>query len=83
MWDVSTRAEGRALVFSYRFKRPMDTDVFNSQVNALQKIMRDTYCADGSWLLRSLKATETHTYYSPEGERLTSFSIAPADCPQW
>jgi hypothetical protein len=83
VWDVSVRAEGRALIFSNRFKRPVDTDVFNRSFSGVQKTMRDIYCADGSWLLRSLKATETFTYYSPEGERLTGFSIAPADCQQW
>ncbi len=82
-WDISVRAEGHALVFGYRFKKPVDTDVFNRSFTGVQKSMRDAYCADGSWLLRSLKVTETFTYYSPEGERLTSFSITPADCQQW
>jgi hypothetical protein len=83
IWDISVRAEGRALVFGYRFKKPVKTDVFNRALGGLQKNLRDTYCASGSWLLRALKATETVIYYSPEGERLSSFSIAPADCQQW
>ena len=81
MWDETIRAEGRALVFSYRFKRPMDMDA--NRWDGLEKIMRDGYCADDCWLLRSLKATETHAYYGLGGERLKSFSITPADCPQW
>ena len=83
LWDVSVRAEGRSLLFSNRFRKPMDTNYFNSRLNGLQKIMRDAYCAEDNWLLRRLKATETFTYYSPDGERLTGFSIAPADCSQW
>jgi hypothetical protein len=61
----------------------MDMDFFYRSVGGLQKIQRDAYCADGSWLLRSLKATETHIYYSLEGARLASFSLTPVDCPQW
>lgn len=33
--------------------------------------------------MNSVKAMETHTYYSSEGERLTSFSIDRSDCPKW
>src|SRR4029077_13902102 len=55
-WDFSVRAEGHALLMDYRFKRPMDTNDFNARVVGLQKIMREAYCAEGSWLLRSLKA---------------------------
>jgi hypothetical protein len=83
MWDISVQTEGSALVFNNRFRKPMDANYFNSRVNGLQKIWRDAYCSDGKWLLRSLKTTETYTYYSLEGERLASFSITPADCKQW
>jgi hypothetical protein len=83
VWDVSVRAEGHALLFSNRFRGPVDMDRFSRSFSGIQKNMRDAYCADGSWLLRSLKATETFTYYNPEGQRLTGFSIAPADCSQW
>ena len=31
----------------------------------------------GNFILGTVKATETHTYYSVDGERLTSFSISP------
>jgi hypothetical protein len=81
-WDASVRAEGRALLFSYHLKKSMDTNAFNHWVRLDQRFMRDAYCADGSRLLRRLKATKTHTFYSSEGERLLSFSITPADC-QW
>jgi hypothetical protein len=37
----------------------------------------------GNPFLRDLKVTQANVYYVVEGERLTSFSIGPADCPQW
>ena len=57
--------------------------IVTSGVSRLVRRADQAYCADGSWLLRSLKATETHTFYSAAGDRLTSFPIAPADCQQW
>jgi hypothetical protein len=68
-WEESARAEGRAIVFVYRLKKPMDTDAFNRWVGLDQKLMRDAYCAETSWLLRSLKATETHTHILQFGGR--------------
>ena len=47
LWDVSVRAEGRSLLFSNRFRKPMDTNYFNSRLNGLQKIMRDAYLRRG------------------------------------
>jgi len=83
-WDVSVRAEGRTLIYAFRLKRPIvDMGAFNSFVSQRQKEVLEGHCSDAGWFLRSAKATETHTYYSFEGERLTSFSIGPADCPQW
>jgi hypothetical protein len=85
-YDLSIRAEGRILAFTYRFKKPI-TNMQNMEklVDGEQKDDLEFYCAgekgDGSYL-RSLKATLTRTYYSSEGTRLTSFSISPADCPQ-
>ena len=49
-----------------------------------QKDVLKAHCSDDDdFVLRSVKATETHTFYNLEGERLTSFSISPADCPRW
>ena len=39
---------------------------------------------DEDFVLRIVKATETHTFYNSKGEWMTSFTISPADCPkQW
>ena len=38
---------------------------------------------ESDFILGMVKATETHTYYSVDGERLTSFSISPGDRGQW
>jgi hypothetical protein len=81
VWDISYRAEGRTLLETYRFKKPI-TD-FYSLVPKLQKLALESYCAHDNPFLRNLKATRASLYYSVEGERLTSFSISPADCPQW
>jgi hypothetical protein len=83
VWDVSVRAEGRVLIANNRFKGLMDLEAINRSVSGHRKSMRDAYCADGSVFLRKLKATETFIYYSSDGQRLTSFSITPADCVQW
>ena len=64
LWDVSVRAEGRSLLFSNRFRKPMDTNYFNSRLNGLQKIMRDAYCAEDNWLLRRLKDRDFHILQS-------------------
>jgi hypothetical protein len=83
-WDVSYRAEGRVLFHIYRSKRPIvDIAAFHGAVARIQKDALARYCSDSSWFLRSMKATETQTFYGVEGERLTGFSISPADCPQW
>ena len=83
-WDVSVRAEGRTLIYAFRLKRPIvDMGAFNSFVSQRQKEVLQGHCSDAGGFLRNAKATETHTYYSSEGERLISFSVGPADCPQW
>jgi hypothetical protein len=84
-WNLSVRAEGRTLIFNYRANWPiLDMRVFHSWVSERQKQALERYCSeDGGKFLRSVKAVETHRYFSSLGERLTSFSIGPADCPQW
>ena len=83
-WDVSYRAEGRVLFHLWRSKRPVvDMAAFRSAVDQIQKDALTRHCSDSSWTLRSMKATETEIFYSVNGERLTSFSIGPADCAKW
>ena len=84
VWDISVRAEGRTLSYAYRYKRPiaMGALAFDSFMRERQKDLIKSHCSDDDdFVLKMLKATETHTYYSPEGERLTSFSMSPGDCP--
>ena len=84
VWDISVRAEGRTLSYTYRFKKPINLGAFPSFVSERQKDLIKEHCSeDDDFVLRSVKATETHTFYSSGGERLTSFSISPADCPRW
>ena len=84
VWGVSVQAEGRGLNYTYRFKKPMPTDEgFVYRANGLmQKQLLSDYCSRKWWTERDFKVTETHTVYSSEGERLISFSISPANCPQ-
>lgn len=83
LWDISVQAEGRTLSYTYRFKRPV-MGAFDSFVRQRQMDLLKTHCSeDDDFVLKLVKATETHTYYGPDGERLTGFSISPADCPRW
>jgi hypothetical protein len=54
---------------------------FHRFLSQHHKQVLETHC--DNVFFRLMKATETHTFYSPDGERLTSFSISPADCPSW
>ena len=54
---------------------------FHRFLSQHHKQVLETHC--DIVFFRLMKATETHTFYSPDGERLTSFSISPADCPSW
>jgi hypothetical protein len=84
-WDVSWRAEGRVLYHVWRSKTPItDMNAFYAAVADIQKDALQEYCsADGGFLRAKLGATETQIFYNSEGERLTGFSIGPADCAQW
>jgi hypothetical protein len=81
VWSVSVRAEGRALIYTYRFKEPID-EGFYRRNSVMQKQLLDWYCSRKYWAERDFKVTESHTLYSSKGERLISFSIGPADCSQ-
>ena len=77
---MSIRADGRTLIYTYHSKKPItDLGAFYRGINLQQKEVLEAYCSseDG---LRNLRVTQI--YYSLEGERLTSFLISPADCPQ-
>ena len=81
LWDASIRAERRTLVFTHRFKIPVaNMDAFNRGAAREQKTKIDFYCSTP--FLKVVRPLLTETIYSFEGERLTSFSIGPADCPQ-
>ena len=77
------RAEGRTLTYAFYLKRPIvDLAAFYHQVSQRQKELFKDRCSDDDEFMISVKALEAHTYYSVEGERLMSFSIDRADCPQ-
>jgi hypothetical protein len=84
VWSVSVRAEGRALIYTYRYKEPIQTDegFYYRASSVMQKQLVGDYCSRKWWAQRDFKVTETHIVYSSKGERLISFSISPADCPQ-
>lgn len=82
-WRISVNAAGRALIHTYRFNNPVSNDEFYRKSGIMQKQLIADYCSQKYWKGREFKVTETHTVYSSEGERLISFSISPADCPQW
>jgi hypothetical protein len=80
-WNVSARAEGRALIYTYRLKEPIvDFGLFESGINSNHKAALEQCSGKFGLLLRTYNATATHTFYSSEGEWLTSFTISPADC---
>lgn len=83
LWDVSIQSEGRTLKYTYRFKKLFQIGAFNQFVSRRQKDLYEDRCSDGDEFMIDIKAIETHTYYSVDGERLTSFSIDRSDCPQW
>ncbi|MGC2409370.1 MAG: hypothetical protein WA441_05100 [Methyloceanibacter sp.] len=84
LWDVSLRAERRELIYTFRSKRPIDDiGAFYRWVSLRQKDRLEAYCSNNNWFLRSTKATETDRFYNLNGERLTGFSLGPADCQQW
>ena len=83
-WVVSYRAEGRTLFHIYRPAGPgVILPGFRDGVAQIEKDALKRYCSEGGEFFRILKATETQIFYSFEGERITSFSVGPADCPKW
>ena len=77
------RADGRALIYTYRLKPVATDDGFYRAQGAIQKQLLELYCSRKYWNERDLEVTEIQTFYSSPGEWLTSFSIGPKDCPQW
>ncbi|MGH9547879.1 MAG: hypothetical protein ACRD3W_00840 [Terriglobales bacterium] len=83
IWQISVQTEGRNIRYTYRYKRPIDIASFEAYVSQHQKDLLNSHCSqEDDLVIKVLKGTETHTYYNPDGERLMSFSISPADCPQ-
>jgi len=78
--DFAARAEGRSLIITIRYKRPIDKELVDRFSAQDQTQSRELYC---SGELTRIRASETHIYYGSEGERLGSFSLTPADCPGW
>jgi hypothetical protein len=84
VWDISIGAEGRTLSWIHRAKGPIvDMDGFHRFVSEMQKDLFKGRCSEDDSFFISIRAIETHTFYSDQGERLTSFSIDRADCPKW
>jgi hypothetical protein len=78
------QADGRTMLCTYRLKRVVDPETFNRMIKEQQKYYLEGYCSGQEMLaFREAKATLSHTLYSSEGERLTSFSVGPGDCQQW
>jgi hypothetical protein len=86
LYDVSVGAEGHTISYNYRFKRTWpNPGAFSQWLAAYQNTVLNGHCSDDEdFVLRIVKATETHTFYNSKGEWMTSFTISPADCPkQW
>jgi hypothetical protein len=82
IFDISIIAEGRMLNLTYRLKVPAELGEFYRLNNQQQKLLLEQRCSNS--LLAAIKATEIHTFFNREGERLTSFAIDRSDCPpQW
>jgi hypothetical protein len=81
VWSISFRAEGQ--IWQAKTAIP-DMDFFHRWLAQYQKESLEEYCSsDSSRFFRRTKTTRTFTFYSLGGERLTSFSISPADCAEW
>ena len=81
VWELSEQAEGRTLISTYRFKKSVDPAGYHDLLTAYEKGLFEGRCSNK--FLTTLKALETHTFYSPNGERLTSFAISSANCSRW
>jgi len=80
VWKTTINAQGRTLIWQHHFKDATKMAAFN--IEDYQRVSVAWHCSKrDDFVLGTLKAVETHTFYSPEGKRLTSFSISPADCP--
>jgi len=81
-YDVSVRAEGRNLIYTYHSKKPIvDLEAFYRATSLHQKQVLEDYCSGDKDFVRDIaRAIISQTYYGSNGERLTGFSIGPADC---
>ena len=71
-WNVSARAKGRALIYTYRLKEPIvDIGLFQSGVSSTRQAALQQQCSKKDTfgnLMTALKATSTHTFYNSVGE---------------
>jgi len=81
-WRVSTHTDGRSLIYETHFKKPVDPTTFSGALAIIQKTALKVECDEQSGNLKRLKAIQTHTFYGVDGQRLASFAVTPADCPQ-
>jgi hypothetical protein len=81
-WHLSAHTEGRDLILEYHFKRPADPKTFSNTLAIFRKQMVQLECDDQSANLKRLNATQSYVFYAMDGQRLTSFSMTPADCPR-
>jgi hypothetical protein len=82
LWHVSAHAEGHSLIFEHHFKKPIDPTEISRVLAILRETAIKAECDDHSGNLKRLSAIQTYIFYSEDGQRLTNFSIAPADCPE-
>jgi hypothetical protein len=83
-WNVSARAEGRAIIYTFRLKEPItDQKLFISGMKANELETFESHCFKNpaATFFRIMKVTQAHTVYSSEGKWLWSFTVSPADCP--
>ena len=57
-WSVSVRADGRALIYTYRLKPVATDDGFYRAQGAIQKQLLELYCSGKYWNERDLEVTE-------------------------
>jgi len=61
VWNVSVQSEGRALIYTYRFKKPLTDEAFHRANDIMQKQLLGDYCSQKYWNGRDLSVKETHT----------------------
>jgi hypothetical protein len=69
-WNVSARAKGRAILYTFRLKDPIvDIGLFQSGVSSTRQAAMKQMCSNEDKfgiLMRALNAILTHTFYNSE-----------------